>query len=530
MLPHGLCNHLCSLNPNDPKLAFSAFFRLDKRTGELIKNPKPWFKKTAISSVCRLNYEEAQDVIDGKEFAPDEVPRVYGGYTWKQIKEDIMLLYDVCGKVRTGRLTGGALTISKMKMVFHTRESEDGLPTGYHLEQHSASHWVIEELMLLANRCVAEHLANSILAEVSVLRNHKAPDPKKKEQMEKLMQDNLGLKEWDMNGALKIYNSCQAIHRRYGHMLGLCVEMMTMRAGMKQAEYFVYGSDPDAEGDDEEEQSPHHFALNFDYYTHFTSPIRRYPDVMVHRVLQSLLQGITAAREESSGEEVSEDEDAEGSKKEAKTSAHFQTRDRAQEQLKICNEKKTSSRRCQEQLDRAVFCIYLRSRNEWFYTIGTVLQFHPSHKGGPDLITVYCSQLGRESKARLCKAGEEELDAGLELFTVGVEDKLLLPAEWRWLGRGCVELDWPSPDNEGDKEVQTLKTLSCVPIVIIPTNTVPIDYALFFVSPFHRKFREVASGISELEKRGFDWTGEDEEGMDVQYSAEDGKNPMPVVD
>lgn len=146
------------------------------------------------------------------------------------------------------------------------------------------------------------------------------------------------------------------------------------------------------------------------------------------------------------------------------------------------------------------------------------------------MITVYCSQLGRESKARLCKAGEEELDAGLELFTVGVEDKLLLPAEWRWLGRGCVELDWPSPDNEGDKEVQTLKTLSCVPIVIIPTNTVPIDYALFFVSPFHRKFREVASGISELEKRGFDWTGEDEEGMDVQYSAEDGKNPMPVVD
>lgn len=331
-----------------------------------------------------------------------------------------------------------------------------------------------------------------------------------------------------MNGATDIYRSCQGIHKRYGHMLGLCVEMMTMRAGMKQAEYFVYGADPDAECD-EEEQSPHHFALNFDYYTHFTSPIRRYPDVMVHRVLQSLLKGITAARETPSGDEGSES-DAEDSKKEPKTPAYFQTRDQAQEQVKTCNEKKTSSRKCQEQLDRAVFCIYLRSRNEWFYTIGTVLQFNPSHKGGPDLITVYCSQLGRESKARLCKAGEEELDSGLELFTAGVADKLLLPADWKWLGRGSVELTWPSPDNEDDKEVQTLRTLSCVPIVIIPTNTVPIDYTLFFVSPFHQKFREVAKEISELEQRGFDWTGEDEEAVDVQYSAEDGENPLPAID
>eukprot|EP00930_Biecheleria_cincta_P031600 TRINITY_DN21937_c0_g1_i1.p1 TRINITY_DN21937_c0_g1~~TRINITY_DN21937_c0_g1_i1.p1 ORF type:complete len:962 (+),score=212.36 TRINITY_DN21937_c0_g1_i1:49-2934(+) len=536
MLPHGLCNHLCSLNPNEPKLAFSAFFRLNKQTGELVKNPKPWFQKTAISSVCRLNYEEAQDVIDGKEFEADKVPQVYSGYTWKQIKDDILLLYDVCGKVRTGRLTGGALTISKMKMVFHTRESEDGLPTGYHLEQHSASHWVIEELMLLANRCVAEHLANSILAEVSVLRNHKAPDQKKAKAMEKLMQENLSIKEWDMNGATAIYRSCQNIYKRYGHMLGLCVEMMTMRAGMKQAEYFVYGTDPDAEGDDEEEQSPHHFALNFDYYTHFTSPIRRYPDVMVHRVLESILKGITVAREEPSGDEESEEDaedsrgDAEDSKKEPKTPAHFQTRDQAMEQVKICNEKKTNSRKCQEQLDRAVFCIYLRSRNEWFYTIGTVLQFNPSHKGGPDLITVYCSQLGRESKARLCKAGEEELDGGLELFIGSVADQLMLPAEWNWKGRGCVDLTWLSPDNEDDKEVQTLRTLSCVPIVIIPTNTAPIDYSLFFVSPFHRKFREVASQISELEQRGFDWTGGDEEDVDVQYSAEDGQNPLPSID
>ena len=123
MLPHGLCNHLCSLNPNEPKLSFSAFFRLCKRTGELVTSPPPRFAKTAICSVCRLNYDEAQAVIDDIEIEEDLRPPVHGGYSWQQIKDDIKLLYEVCGKVRNGRLNGGALTISKTKMVFHTRDS-----------------------------------------------------------------------------------------------------------------------------------------------------------------------------------------------------------------------------------------------------------------------------------------------------------------------------------------------------------------------------------------------------------------------
>ena len=256
MLPHGLCNHLCSLNPNEPKLSFSAFFRLCKRSGNLIQDPAPWFAKTAISSVCRLNYDQAQEVIDDIEIEETKRPAVHGGYTWQEIKDDIKLLYEVCGKVRMGRLTGGAMTISKTKMtfrfniqclfvfvcvclclfvfvcaclcvfvfvcvclslfflssslvtkshwylktdnlwdlndnppwwhhnqhfsrIFHTMDSEDGIPTGYHLESHSASHWVIEELMLLANRCVATRLFNSAIKDFSVLRNHKPPENKK---------------------------------------------------------------------------------------------------------------------------------------------------------------------------------------------------------------------------------------------------------------------------------------------------------------------------------------------------------------
>lgn len=150
--------------------------------------------------------------------------------------------------------------------------------------------------MLLANRCVATRLAHSELSQVAVLRNHKAPDRKKAEPLQKLMRERLGIKRFDMSSATAIYQSTQEIYRKHGKMLGLCVEMMIMRAGMQQAEYFLYGPDEDEEED--EEQCPHHFALNFDYYTHFTSPIRRYPDVMVHRVLAALLEGNFEAAEE----------------------------------------------------------------------------------------------------------------------------------------------------------------------------------------------------------------------------------------
>merc|ERR1712125_174321 len=113
MLPHGLCNHLCSLNPNEEKLSFSVFFRLCLKTGDLIEEPRPWFKKTAMKSCCRLTYDEVQDLLDNR---PIDVPPVYSGWAWNDIKNDIFLLYDICGKVRNGRLGGGALSISKQKM------------------------------------------------------------------------------------------------------------------------------------------------------------------------------------------------------------------------------------------------------------------------------------------------------------------------------------------------------------------------------------------------------------------------------
>jgi VacB/RNase II family 3'-5' exoribonuclease len=486
MLPHALCNHLCSLNPNEPKLSFSAHFRLDKETGDLVEDGefRPRFSKTAICSVCRMNYDEVQEVLDlgkGDDLEAHDIPVVYGDYSWPEIRDDLFLLYEVCGRVRRGRMEGGALKVEKTKMIFHTRESEDGTPTGYHLESHSASHWIIEELMLLANRCVAKFLAEDPrLHQVGVLRRHDPPDSSKALELEKKLRDNLGI-EWRHGNANELHKSCQMIRKKYGPILGLCVDMMVMRAGMEQAKYFVY----------EDGENTHHFALNFQYYTHFTSPIRRYPDVMVHRVLDAIL---------SYGEDG------------------FQEREDAENQVEICNEKKLACRRCSEQIDRAIFCIYLRRMKSWFYTIGTVLSFHKDrNEGGIDAVTVYCSQLGKESKCCLCADGDLE---SMQLITGGPDDELIMPSKWEFKSRGALELRWPNPEDDrvvGRK--QLLRTLSCIPVVIIPTNTVPIDYAMFFVSPSHKDYNTLMSRLSQEEQDGFEWIEPEEEGVEIIHDA-----------
>mmetsp|Transcript_38100 Transcript_38100/g.82366 ORF Transcript_38100/g.82366 Transcript_38100/m.82366 type:complete len:167 (+) Transcript_38100:53-553(+) len=155
----------------------------------------------------------------------------------------------------------------------------------------------------------------------------------------------------------------------------------------------------------------------------------------------------------------------------------------------------------------------------WFYTIGTVLKFKENKsrdgesKGAE--VTVYSAQLGKESIVQL-KIGDgkpENLEE-MGLFCSGVEDELILPDNWRFCSRGMVELSWLPPDGDRTrKKKQTLQTLSCIPIVIIPTNTVPIDYAVFFVSPFRKQ--ELFEQVPESAAKGFAWNDvPDEDGAD----------------
>lgn len=101
----------------------------------------------------------------------------------------------------------------------------------------------------------------------------------------------------------------------------------------------------------------------------------------------------------------------------------------------------------------------------------------------------------------------------------GVDDQLMFPQNWEWQGHGAVQITWKSPDGS-EQHIQKLQMLSCVPIVIIPTNTVPIDYAMFLVSPFHKKYHGVQNDIGEKEVDGFAWADEeDEEGVETMFDA-----------
>lgn len=199
----------------------------------------------------------------------------------------------------------------------------------------------------------------------------------------------------------------------------------------------------------------------------------------------------------------------------------YQQEDQAHEQVSICNEKRTASRKCQEHLDRSIFCIYLRARKEWFYTVGTVLGMKEDQKSGKDIVTIYSSQLGREKKVLLCSSGEAKK---LELYKdLNEDDELLLPENWLFRGRGAVDLIWEDPQQPGEKRKQNLNIFSCVPVVIIPTNTVPIDFAMFIVSPFHKRFNAVRKEIPKEAEQGFEWHEdvEEEDGVEKVFDAQD---------
>ena len=461
MLPEGLCNALCSLSANEPKLTFTTWFRIRRSTGEVIMDAKdpngPRFAKTVISSCCRFSYEEVQDVLDHVTIPLTKRPTVFGAHnSWELLEKDIFLLYDVCKKVRDLRFDHGSVRIDKAKMRFKLNEND--VPIAYEYESHSASHWMIEELMLLANEVVAMKICD--LGDSAVLRRHPPPEPKSFGELSERIRSRLGLPEWDGATSKALFASLQLAKSRLGFKIGQLLEFLVMKT-MRPAVYGTYRTD-----------DPHHYALSFDFYTHFTSPIRRYPDILVHRQLQTVLELGACGIDPKTDPSV------------APTEAEISA---IEAQCNKCNAMKKSSRDAQEGCDVSFFCIYLRNRMEVNITTGTVMSITEK------CFNVYIPKLGKDSPVfyNLTSKVPEWYLAG-DPKRAELEKILKGPDSIVYVNPNEVTVNWSATDK------RRVSVFDFVNVVIVPLESVPISYALVLLPPTHPKFANTPEEVSAV--------------------------------
>ena len=256
MLPEELCNDKCSLRPGEDKLCMSVVFTMDADARVL----KYKICRTVIRSDFRLDYDQAQDIIESHSASTrqkDGNETATTADVSTELSQAILTLNTLAAKLRAERIANGALTIEQDEMRFHL--DEHGHPTDIYFESPNEAHHLIEEFMLLANRTVAKAVGSG---RPFVYRVHDLPNGEKLEEV-------------------------KAFKRKMGsRVTQQTIDLLTIRAQAK-AVYSTYNIG--------------HYGLAFSHYTHFTSPIRRYPDLMVHRLVEKyILTGkpISLTREE----------------------------------------------------------------------------------------------------------------------------------------------------------------------------------------------------------------------------------------
>ena len=289
MLPEVLSNFACSLRPNEEKYTFSAVFQLNNKA-EVVDS---WFGRTVIYSDQRFSYEEAQGIIESKsDIIPAHISLTGKEYSVPKPIVDATLKMDELAKIlRRKRMAAGAISFDKVEVKFHLNEEAE--PIGVYFKQSKDSNHLIEEFMLLANRKVAEFIGKQ--KKTFIYRIHDEPNEDKLINLQTVIAKfgysiNFRSKK-DISSSLN--NLLSEVQGKKEQNL---VDTLTIRS-MSKAAYST--------------ENIGHYGLAFDYYSHFTSPIRRYPDVMAHRLLQFYLDGGKSVNEEEYEEKCMHSSDRE---------------------------------------------------------------------------------------------------------------------------------------------------------------------------------------------------------------------------